>query len=37
MQAGRIIEDGPTETVFRDPQEAYTRALLDAAPRLETA
>ena len=37
MQAGRIIEDGPTEAVFCDPQQAYTRALLDAAPRLETA
>ena len=37
MQAGRIVEDGPTEAVFRDPQQAYTRTLLDAAPRLETA
>jgi ABC-type dipeptide/oligopeptide/nickel transport system ATPase component len=33
MQAGRIVEHGPTDTVLRDPTHACTRALLDAVPR----
>ena len=34
MRHGRIVEDGPTEQVYTDPQHPYTRQLLDAAPRL---
>ena len=32
MQRGRIVEQGPTQQVFADPQHAYTRALLDSVP-----
>ena len=34
MQGGRIIEQGPTRSIFRHPREDYTRMLLDAVPRL---
>jgi peptide/nickel transport system ATP-binding protein len=32
MRRGRIVEQGPTQTVFADPQHEYTRALLDSVP-----
>jgi len=35
MYSRRIVEDGPTETVFTDPRHPYTKALLDSAPTLE--
>ena len=34
MQAGRIIEQGTRDTVFDQPQHAYTRKLLSAIPAL---
>jgi peptide/nickel transport system ATP-binding protein len=37
MYAGRIIELGPRDAVFRHPAHPYTRALLDAIPHLSQA
>jgi peptide/nickel transport system ATP-binding protein len=34
MNAGRIVEHGPTQAVLQDPQVAYTRQLLAAVPKL---
>jgi peptide/nickel transport system ATP-binding protein len=35
MREGDLVEQGPAERVFCDPQEAYTRMLLDAVPRID--
>jgi peptide/nickel transport system ATP-binding protein len=34
MKDGRIVEQGDTESIFRNPQHSYTRTLIDAAPVL---
>lgn len=31
---GHIVEEGPTYSIFNDPKHAYTRALLNAIPRI---
>ena len=35
MFDGRIVEEGPTEQVFEDPRDGYTRRLLDAIPSMD--
>lgn len=37
MQAGKLVEEGPTEALFTDPRHSYTRALVAAAPRIPPA
>jgi len=37
MYGGEIVESGPVDALFADPQHDYTRALLTAVPRIETA
>jgi peptide/nickel transport system ATP-binding protein len=32
LRGGKIIEAGPTEQIFADPHEDYTRALLASVP-----
>jgi peptide/nickel transport system ATP-binding protein len=35
MYAGRIVEEGPTHEVLREPRHPYTAGLLRAAPTLK--
>ncbi|MEO1745337.1 MAG: ABC transporter ATP-binding protein, partial [Pseudomonadota bacterium] len=37
MTGGKIVEEGPTERIFTDPQHAYTQHLLAAEPKGEPA
>ena len=37
MYRGRIVEQGPTAQVLREPVHAYTRRLLEAVPKLRRA
>ncbi len=34
LYQGRIVEEGPTAEVFDHPQHAYTKALIDAVPKI---
>ncbi len=34
MYAGKIVEEGPTASVLRDPRHPYTRGLLDSMPAI---
>lgn len=35
MYAGHIVEEGPTQDILLSPRHPYTRALLDAVPRMD--
>lgn len=37
MYLGRVVETGPTEALYSDPQHPYTRLLLESVPRLGRA
>jgi oligopeptide/dipeptide ABC transporter ATP-binding protein len=37
MYLGRIVEQGPRDAVFGDPQHPYTQALLSATPTVDRA
>ncbi len=37
MYLGRAVEQGPRETIFKDPQHPYTQALLSATPTVDAA
>jgi peptide/nickel transport system ATP-binding protein len=36
MYAGRVVEEGPTAQVFRQPAHRYTESLLRTSPRIES-
>ena len=33
LRSGKVVESGPVERVFADPQDDYTKTLLSAIPR----
>ena len=35
MYAGRVVEEGPVQQIFKDPQHPYTWALLRSVPRVD--
>ena len=35
MRAGRVLETGPVRSILKNPTHPYTRALLDAVPKLD--
>ncbi|TMG13414.1 MAG: ABC transporter ATP-binding protein [Chloroflexi bacterium] len=37
MYAGRIVEEGPVEQIFKSPQHPYTWSLLRSVPRVDEA
>jgi oligopeptide/dipeptide ABC transporter ATP-binding protein len=36
MYAGRIVEEGPVDQIFKNPQHPYTWSLLQSIPRLDS-
>jgi peptide/nickel transport system ATP-binding protein len=34
LYRGQVVEQGPVEQVFRDPQHPYTQALISSVPTL---
>jgi oligopeptide/dipeptide ABC transporter ATP-binding protein len=37
MYAGRVVEEGPVDQIFREPQHPYTWSLLRSVPRVDEA
>lgn len=36
MKSGKVVESGPTEAIFENPQQEYTRELISAAFQIKT-
>jgi oligopeptide/dipeptide ABC transporter ATP-binding protein len=37
MYGGHVVESGPVETIYHEPEHPYTRALLNSVPELDSA